>query len=55
MRPVIFLLLCLSALPGCHTLASHTQPKQAADPEKAEAIQSMSAAAKEADQQLNKW
>jgi hypothetical protein len=56
MRPIILLLLCLPALTGCYTLRSHnTQPKQVADPDKADAIQSMSAAEKEADQQLNKW
>jgi uncharacterized protein YceK len=56
MRRVILLLLCFPALPGCNTLRSHnTSPKQVADPEKADAIQSMSAAEKEADQQLNKW
>ncbi|HEX3600119.1 MAG TPA: hypothetical protein VHU84_08245 [Lacipirellulaceae bacterium] len=55
MRRAILLLVYLSTIPGCRAAGTRNQARQAADPDRIDAIQSMSAAEKEASQQLNKW
>jgi hypothetical protein len=56
MRRFVLILLCLFSLAGCH----YFQPKgthatKTRDPERADAVGSMSAAEKEAQKQLSNW
>jgi hypothetical protein len=52
---MVLILFCLSAVPGCHAAGPRKPAQQVVDPDKRDAIESMGAAEKEANQQLNKW
>jgi hypothetical protein len=55
MRFALLILMCLSAFTGCHAPGPRKPIQQAVDPDRRDAVKSMGAAEKEANQQLNKW